>query len=542
MEPKALVRSSLKLLIECCALYLLSILALLFGVYSAMQTPLFGGAGLAADMPLWSVMHVYDLALIGVIGFLFARPERREDGYYVAMAAVALSMDPTLFIHRFYGAELAYGMRLGGLGLGLAVAKVLVLAWVCKVPLHGRVLKLLAVAYAFIYVGPALFHLPGQPVRGSWISPIAYGLLSWTPVLMAWLGPRAEDMEVDPADPVEVASVRAVEFRWVALVLPFAGVALHFWQMSGLYDLALGMVHLGPAALAGCILLHRMEPEDAEAAVGSFSVAATFGLLVCATSTGQWVVGEGVFPVTPLRVMLLAQAGIAGYFALRFRLKYFEIHALVTGALFLAGSTAPEICAQMAGPYGWALFTGAAALAYRRTPEYIPAACTWVGAAGTLASFVTGSPASALLLHLAGIGVVALTHAFEGEARERAPMCTLVILALLGHSAAACLDGLASPFEAGRLFLEGGLVLAGAVLTPYWRYRGPVAAGASVAVLEGLPLEWLIENEAVLGLAASFGLLGAGFWVSMNKGDLLERLDDAEPTRATVGVASSAEA
>lgn len=540
MEPKTLLRSSLKLLIECCALYLLSILALLFGVYSAMQTPLFGGAGLAADVPLWSVMHLYDLALIGVIGFLFARPERREDGYYVAMAAVALSMDPTLFVHRFYGAELAYGMRLGGLGLGLAVAKMLVLAWVCQVPLHSRVLRLLAVAYAFIYLAPALFYLPGQPIRGGWIAPVAYGLLSWTPLVMAWLAPRGKDLEVDLDDPVEASSVRAVEFRWVAMLLPFAGVALHFWQMSGLYDLALGALHLGPAALAACVLVHRFEPEDGEVALGAFQVAAIVSLVACAPATGQWILGEATFPLTQLRLTLLAQAGIAGYFALRFRMKAFEVHALVTGALFLAGSTVPEIAAQMAGPYGWALFTGAAALAYRRTPEYLPAACTWVGASGTVACLITGAPASALLLHLAGIGVVGLTHAFEGEAEERGPMCTAVILTLLGLSAGPCLVGRATPFESARLLLEGGLVLAGALWTPYWRYRAPTGLGLGGFLLKGLPVDWLVENEAALGLVASFGLLGAGFWVSVNKGDLLERLDDARPTRPTVGRASVA--
>ena len=540
MEPKTILRTSLKQLIECCALYLLSILALLFGVYSAMQTPLLGGEGLAADLPLWSVMHLYDLALIAVIGFLFARPERREDGYYVAMAAVALSMDPTLFVHRFYGAELAYGMRLGGLGLGLAVAKVLVLAWVCKVPIHARVLRLLAVAYAFIYVGPALFHLPGQPVRGGWVAPVAYGLLAWTPLVMAWLAPHLEDLEVDEADLVEAQSVRAVEFRWVALVLPFAGFALHFWQMSGLYDLVLGMVHLGPTLLAGSVLIHRLDPEDAEAAMGSFAMASLFSLVVCAAPAGQWMLGEGVFPVTPLRLTLLAQAGIASYFALRFRLKYFEIHALVTGALFLAGATVPEICAYMAGPYGWALFTGAAALSYRRSPEYVPAACTWFGASGTFASVVTGSPASWLLVHLAGIGLVGLTHAFEGEAEERGSMCTAIVLGLLGHSALSYLHLGPTPFEASRLAVEGGLVLLGAVTTGYWRYRVPAALAGGAGLLRGLPVDWLVENEAALGLASSFGLLGAGFWVSLHKGDLLEKLEEPGSTRPTVGQASVA--
>lgn len=538
MQPKTLLRASLKTLIECCALYLLSILALLFGVYSAMQTPLFGGEGLAADMPLWTVMHVYDLALIGVIGFLFSRPERREDGYYVAMAAVALSMDPTLFVHRFYGAELAYGMRLGGLGLGLAVAKVLVLAWVCRVPIHARVLRLLAVAYAFIYVGPVLFHLPGQPVRGGWVAPIAYGLMAWTPLVMAWFGPRLDDLEVDQDDPVEVASIRAVEFRYVAVALPFVGVALHFWQMAGLYDLVLGALHLGPSFLAGAVLLHRLDPDDGELALGAFSMAAFLSLLVCGPEAGQWRLGEAVFPVTPLRLTLLAQAGLAGYFALRFRMKHFEIHALVSGALFLAGSTVPEICAQMAGPYGWVLFTGAAGLAYRRSPTYATASCTWLGASGTIACLWTGAPASALLLHLAGVGLVALDHVYPDEEDGRAGSCALIVAGLLAHSLAPCLDGDATTYEAGRLLVESGLVLAGAALTPYWRYRAPVAVGAGVGLLRGLPLEWLVEHEAALGLVASFGLLGAGFWVSLNKGDLLEKLEDpAEPAAAAEGAA-----
>lgn len=518
---RGLARGGFRLIVECCALYLLSVLCLLGGVYSAMGSPLFGGAGVAGDLPLWGVMQGYDLALLGVIGFLFARPERREDGYWVAMAAVALTLDPTLFNNRFYTYDLGYGLGMNSLGLVLALAKVSVLAWVCRLPMGRGAVASLAAALGVVYLG-------GAPLNLASFAPYAptyYAALCWIPLVMAFLVPaegiRAEDLVGLTAK----ARIRAREFRWVAMVLPFAGVALHLWQMPQVYDLAAGPAHWAAWPLALLVLVARFLPDQVEQTVWLLGT-------LSGVSLGMTLLGPETFhhsawaqSLTPLRLQLLAQVLVASYLALRFRMKVFEVPALALASLFLAGGTPGEIAANYTGAYGWTWFTVVAWIRFRRSPGFDTVVPAWFGISGLAGCLVTGEPLSATSCHLAGVGLVVFTHLYEGYDEKYPELATLVIYLLLAHAGwSAWSTGTTAAWA--RLGLECGGMVLGAALTPFLRYRVGVLAGGALLALRSPLVPWLRAHSAGMGLTMAFAFLGGGLWVSTHKADLLTRLEE----------------
>lgn len=520
---KNVLKASARLIIECCALYLLSVLFLLGGVASAMTSPLLGGTGVAADLPLWGVMNLYDVAVLLVIGFLFAKPERREDGYYLAMAAVALTMDPTLFNNRFYTHDPSYGLILNSLGLVLALAKITVLSRVCGVPLSRSALVSTGAALGLIYMGGAPFNLEAFTADAAYFS-----LLCWAPLVLAFLAPGPEYFEVDPADPVEVASIRTLEFRFVALILPFLGIALHLWQMPRIYDLPTQLGLLSPWLLAMILLSARFYPESIEEMLPAYAAGAGLSFAFVIASPDLLQVSLGSTHFTSLRLLLLGHVLVGAYLSLRSRLRVLEVYTLTVSALFLAGGTPEEIAQAFAGTYGWTVLSLVGAAALYRSRSFESAVAAWASFSGLLVSLYTGTGLRPETFHLAGVGALVLTHCFPGKAEEYAQSASGLVLALLGH---AYLGTRGYHPGSARLLLGAEVLLlaVGAWFTPYLRYRLPLAGGLLAATDQPGLRRWAGDNQAWLGLGASFVLLGSGAWVSLHKGDLLAQLEDSSP-------------
>jgi hypothetical protein len=523
---KPFLKSAALLIIECCALYLLSVFFLLGGVASAMTSPLLGGSGVAADLPLWSILHLYDFAVLLVIWFLFSKPERREDGYYLAMAAVALTMDPTLFNNRFYTHDPHYGLALNGLGLVLALAKLTTLARGCGVPLSRASLVSLGATLSVIYLGGAPFNFAAFQGSAAY-----FALLCWSPLVIAFLSPGPEYFDLDSADLVEQASVRTTEFRFAALLLPFLGLALHLWQMPKIYDLPTSLGLLASWLLAFVVLTARHFPEDIHdwLPIYGFMAAASFALVLGDVDLLQLHTQGGA--VTSLRLLLLAHALVGAYLALRSRLRCLEIYTLTMAGLFLAGGTPEEIALTFVGPYGWTLLSMAGLLAYRKDQGFYSAVAAWISVSGLIANLWTGSVISLEALHLAGVGFLVLSHAFEGAAEEQAAAATMMVLALLGHAGQLVLS--MGSMEAWILLgVEGTLLLVGAIWTPFLRYRVPATLGGIWMILETPLIPWFLDHQAGVGLGGAFVLLGGGCWVSLHKGELLTQLESLEEVEA----------
>lgn len=519
----AILRAGARLVVENCALYLLSVLFLLLGVLQGIDTPLLGGSGTASDLPLLAVMNAYDLCLVGVLAFLFAKPERREDGYWVAMVALFLLMDPTYFNNRFYqtGLDGSYGLTVNTALLLGALAKLAMITGGAGVPLAKSSVLSLLVALGFVYLAPAPFSLPALGAG----APTFY-LLAWTPLLLAFLAPVGGELDPEPVDETERASVRARELRWVALALPFVGVARHGYELASFHGVPLSMAHLAPWMLAAAVLAVRLWPEsidELKPTLGFVAVAS----LACTLGSDPTLAGAPAGLVwTPLRATLLAQVLAGGYLALRFGHTAFEVHAAVAGMLFLAGGTPEAIAEVCAGPSSWLVLALLGAERLRRRPTLARALVLAFSGAGLLAGLATGRFTGLAHLHLFALGAALALHAWPEEAADLETEAGVFFLVVLGSGALA-LPGRPG-LDAWSLTLAAeavGLVVAAGV-TGRARYRLPGGLAVVAAVVESPLVPWLLAHRVGLGLLASFACLAGGVAVSAHKDELRARLTD----------------
>ncbi len=514
----AWLKAGARLVIQCCALYLISILFLLLGVHFAMQSPLLGGTGVSADLPLLAVMNLYDVALLGVLGFLFARPERREDGYYVAMAAVGLTLDPTFFNHRLYTHDAWYGLSGNALLLMASVAKLLVLAWGCRVPLSRPQLVTLLGALGFVYLGPAPFSFPGLCEPRLWLY-----ALSWTPLLLAFVAPTPDDMVPDPDDPTETASIRAREFRIVAWFLPFVAVARHLWQMPLIYDVPLDWAHAAGMLLALVVACARTWPEEAANLLPGLGMLAAGSLWVSLPETGSPGFRMLGVEVSTFRLALLGNVLVGGYLATRFRGLGFRLHAVLSVAAFLFGGSPHEIMEFLAGPGGWLVLGSLSVGLLVRKRSAGPALMAWVSATCLVAEVTAGRPFTPGSLHALLLGIVFLPHAFPEDAEATDILSSMALGGLLAHSFGAGWVRGDLGYQV-MLGLEMAGCAVGWALTGWTRYKAPCLAAVGVGTLRSPLLGWMARHAAVSGLVLAFGTLAGGFWVSLHKDELLGRL------------------
>lgn len=528
---KAILRGAARSMIECCALYLLSVMLLLLGVCAAARTPLFGGIGVEADLPLLGITLAYDLALLGVMAYLFAKPERREDGYYVAMAAVALSFDPTFFNNRFYTLDAHYGLSINAVRLGLAFAKVAIMAWTLKVPLSRRMVASIGLTQALVYLGPAPFNLSGLAAGPWWALS-----LGWLPMALAFLAPVGSELVADPEDEVEVASVRAREFRLVAHWLPFAGVALHLWEMGRLYQHDLSWAAYAPWLLGAAVLVARHvgdEDEDVPEATTPLFLGAA---LVCSLWAGDLGMTSVLgLELSPLRLTLLAGFLVETYMLQRYGGDGYRLRGVALAAAFGAGATPSAMLAAVAGPYGWTCALAYTSWRLAEDERFETAAGCWLAAAGLACNLATGDPLSRALLHLAGVGVLALSHRYEDELEDWMPALRGGFWMLTVDAALGFHQGRSTPWMLAHAG-EVGMIVLGAAFSDRLDYRAALLGGGGGVLVRSPLAAWIVENEAAVGIVGAFATLGAAFWISVHKDELLESLADPQPAAAAAVV------
>jgi hypothetical protein len=275
----AIVRRMLRFLVKENSLYLLSGFSLLLGYYLCIDTTNPAAQRLAGDLGLLSVFKIYELLVVLFACAVFRRLRVINDGILLGCMGVTLLLDPTLFNTRFYSVSRGVGLAVNGACFALALANLLLLARVGKLPISGRAVWGVGGAAALIYFSGAIFDIdfsglrPGAPATQDHL----YYLVCWAPFIIAAIARRWNEPETE----CRVPATYAIYQRYLDVVLVVFPLLLsirHIYSMQDIFSVQGTLANAAPALLAFALLVHNFNPNVAHRApliyvlVGSVSL------------------------------------------------------------------------------------------------------------------------------------------------------------------------------------------------------------------------------------------------------------------------------
>ncbi|MBN1919140.1 MAG: hypothetical protein JW889_14640 [Verrucomicrobia bacterium] len=520
--------------------YCLSAASIIYGLAQLITPVLATTEHLVRTLPCLGALHVYELALLGVLALIVVRRNVNEDGPFLVVLVALFLAASGLVLAAIANDKPVVAAALGVVSVTIGAGKLLALQRAVKVPIERWHVVGLAVLIGWNYLmAPATALVRKFDVNADALMRVMW-LGGWLVVLAGSVLLLLQTMETLSGDArrrnVSVPVLRAPAMAWTFVLVFLAGVHAQQYALTYIFDVPFRFGDFVPAiALAAVLAVELMRAFGKRSGATEIAVALVpLAVVVVTVVSGGFVTPRGAISglVWSPPVMLGVTALLFAWLAVRNgRPEFFVVAAAYTLGIVLTLGVEQGIRDAL----NWqpALLALAAALlvagiAFHKVNISLAGVlvtCVWVALSPKVRGFVDTRevPLPAIIGLAAGLGVMAVYAIFpKGLSRWFAVLGA----AILASSAIGCVSG-RSALDYPVL---GGIAVAVVGGGVWLRTRDVVVAAVSaVPLLRGL----YITTQRIKGwryIALSFVLLAVGALISLRKGQAKAAPDHSTPS------------
>ena len=273
VAPAAAVRPWWHWIVEFNPFYLLSAVAMLFGVGALSNQSTWNPVPLSQLMPLLGALQVYEIAMLATGVWLYKKVGPRRDALQIVGLVMLFAVDVSFLMSEIATSDLAVGVATSAGLLGLALLKAGVIVAVVKPVISAATLVTGGVGLLMLHATPVLLTILDD--EGGGVTPLTFYALWWivglSPLLhdaYAWLWrdvkPRGE-----------------LHSKWwprVIASLPWVSLAIHLGVLHYVYDRPFMAPHATPLLIGLALLLRPYGPGLMPLRIALTAVAALVSL------------------------------------------------------------------------------------------------------------------------------------------------------------------------------------------------------------------------------------------------------------------------
>jgi hypothetical protein len=334
--------------------YLLSAFCMLVGCYGLIRVARAAAVQSEALLVLMGVLHVYELALVGLAWYLIKSRRAVRDGRMLLLLELVFLVDATYLQGEYSSVNPRQSAVVGLLVLTLVVLKVGAMLSALGRRLSWKTQVFLLTHFGVLFGVPTLAGAVFRQVSLS--SGLFYGLWWVLAVLPLFQIGIIRELRKGP---FPESWLRPIDknFRTALVVLPYLSIGWHVLTLHWLYDVPFHTAYVAPVILGWVVGLSIVGvPWMSRQRCTGIIWVGTLAAIVLSVSYPQTLLFEASFfpglMLSPLRLMLLAVAAVYffGYWSHRRRL--FFAAALTASLMAGAGHSLHSILVNLTHAFG----------------------------------------------------------------------------------------------------------------------------------------------------------------------------------------------